>query len=50
LLEQFTPEYRERHIEAPHTGVLAAVDTFFAGVLKGVGKVYLRGSRRTAAW
>lgn len=36
------PEYRERHIEAPHTGVLVAVDTFFVGVLKGVGKVYLQ--------
>jgi transposase InsO family protein len=40
LLERFSPEYRERHIEAPHTGALVAVDTFFVGVLKGVGKVY----------
>jgi|SRR6516164_9197141 hypothetical protein len=32
----------ERHIEAPHTGALVAVDTFFVGVLKGVGKVYLQ--------
>lgn len=35
LPERFSPEFRERHIEAPHTGVLVAVDTFFLGVLKG---------------
>jgi transposase InsO family protein len=42
LLERFSPEFRERHIEAPHTGSLLAVDTFFVGTLKGVGKVYLQ--------
>ncbi|EGY00579.1 transposase [Nitrospirillum viridazoti Y2] len=42
LLERFSPEFRERHIEALHTGALVAVDTFFVGVLKGVGKVYLQ--------
>ena len=42
LLERFSPEFRDRHIEAPHTGALVAVDTFFVGVLKGVGKVYLQ--------
>lgn len=42
LLERFSPEFRERHIEAPHTGALVAVDTFFVGYLKGVGKVYLQ--------
>ncbi len=42
LLERFSPEFRERHIEAPHTGALVAVDTFFVGHLKGVGKVYLQ--------
>jgi transposase InsO family protein len=42
LLERFSPEFRERHIEAPHTGSLVAVDTFFVGVLKGVGKFYLQ--------
>jgi transposase InsO family protein len=42
LLERFSPEFRERHIEAPHSGALVAVDTFFIGVLKGVGKVYLQ--------
>jgi transposase InsO family protein len=42
LLERFSPEFRERHIEAPHTGAVVAVDTFFVGHLKGVGKVYLQ--------
>jgi transposase InsO family protein len=42
LLERFSPEFRSRHIEAPHTGALVAVDTFFVGVLKGVGKVSLQ--------
>jgi transposase-like protein len=42
LLERFSPEFRERHIEAPRTGALVAVDTFLVGVLKGVGKVYLQ--------
>ena len=36
------PDHRERHTEAPHTGSLVAVDTFFVGTLKGVGKVYLQ--------
>ncbi len=42
LLERFSPEFRERHIEVHHTGELVAVDTFFVGTLKGVGKVYLQ--------
>ena len=42
LLERFSPEFRERHIEAPHTGALVAVDTFFVGTLKGVGKIYMQ--------
>ena len=33
---------RERHIEVHATGELVAVDTFFAGTLKGVGKVYIQ--------
>jgi transposase InsO family protein len=41
-LERFSPEFRERHIEAPHTGSLVAVDTFFIGALEGVGKLYLQ--------
>ena len=36
LLERFSPEFRERRIEAPHTGVLVVVDRFFVGTLKGV--------------
>lgn len=44
LLERFSPEFRDRHIEAAHTGDLVAVDTFFVGTLKGVGKVYLQSS------
>lgn len=44
LLERFSPEFRERHIEARHTGDLVAVDTFFVGTLKGVGKVYLQSA------
>jgi len=42
LLERFSPEFRERHIETKHTGDLVAVDTFFVGTLKCVGKVYLK--------
>ncbi|WP_425405322.1 IS481 family transposase [Hwanghaeella sp.] len=42
LLERFSPEFRERHIETRHTGDLVAVDTFFVGTLKGIGKVYLQ--------
>lgn len=44
LLERFSPEFRERHIETRHTGDLVAVDTFFVGHLKGVGKVYLQSA------
>ena len=43
-LERFSPEFRERHIESRHTGDLVAVDTFFVGHLKGVGKVYLQSA------
>ena len=42
LLERFSPEFRERHIQTRHTGELVAVDTFFVGHLKGVGKVWLQ--------
>lgn len=42
LLERFSPEFRERHIETSHTGELVAVDTFMVGTLKGVGRVYLQ--------
>jgi transposase InsO family protein len=42
LLERFSPEFRERHIETRYTGDLVAVDTFFVGSLKGVGRIYLQ--------
>jgi transposase InsO family protein len=42
LLERFSPEFRERHIHVSFTGELVAVDTFFVGTLKGVGRVYLQ--------
>ncbi len=42
LLERFSPEFRERQIEVHYTGEVVAVDTFFVGALKGVGKVYLQ--------
>ena len=41
-LERFSPEFRERHIEAHYSGDLVAVDTFFVGHLKAIGKVYLQ--------
>ena len=41
-LERFSPEFRERHIEAHFSGDLVAVDTFFVGHLKAIGKVYLQ--------
>ena len=34
-LERFDSEFRERDIEVHATGELVAVDTFFAGTLKG---------------
>ena len=42
MLERFSPEFRERHIETRWTGDLVAVDTFFVGTLKGIGKIYLQ--------
>ena len=41
-LERFDPEFRERQIEVHFPGDLVAVDTFFVGTLKGVGKIYLQ--------
>ena len=42
LLEKFSPEYRERHIQADYTGHLVAMDTFMVGTLKGIGRIYLQ--------
>lgn len=44
LLERFSPEFRERHIETHHTGELVAVDTFYVGALKGIGRIYLQSA------
>jgi len=43
-LGRFSPEFRERHIETRCSGDLVAVDTFFVGTLKGVGKIYLQSA------
>lgn len=42
LLERFSPEFRERHIQADYPGHLVAIDTFMVGHLKGIGKIYLQ--------
>ena len=42
MLESFDPEFRERHIEVHAKGELVAVDTFFAGTLRGIGKVHIQ--------
>jgi len=42
LLERFSAEFRERHIEAPYTAAMVAIDTSFVYVLKGARKVYLQ--------
>lgn len=44
LLERFSPEFRERHIETRCPGDPLAVDTFFVGSLKGIGKVYMQSA------
>ena len=43
-LERFDPEFRERHIETKEPGDPLAVDTFYVGALKGVGKVYMQAA------
>lgn len=43
-LEGFSPEFRERHIEAHLSGDLVAVDAFFVGQLKAIGKAYLQSA------
>jgi transposase InsO family protein/transposase-like protein len=42
LLERFSPEFRERHIQTSAPGELVAVDTFMVGALKGIGRIYLQ--------
>jgi transposase InsO family protein len=43
-LERFNPEFRERHIETRSPGDPVAVDTFYVGSLKGIGKIYLQSA------
>jgi len=40
-IEKANPCFRERHIESSQSGELLSQDTFYVGVLKGVGRVYL---------
>ena len=41
-IEKANPPFRERHIESSKPGELLCQDTFFVGVLKGVGRVYMQ--------
>jgi len=40
-IEKANPCFRERHIESNRPGEILSQDTFYVGVLKGVGRVYL---------
>jgi transposase InsO family protein len=40
-IEKANPCFKERHVESSRPGELLCQDTFFVGVFKGVGKVYL---------
>lgn len=40
-IERANPVFRERHVESSRPGELLCQDTFFVGIFKGVGKVYL---------
>jgi len=40
-IEKANPCFRERHIESSRPGEMLSQDTFYVGVLKGVGRVYL---------
>lgn len=42
LLEQYSADFRLRHVEASRPGELLNQDTFYWGTLKGVGKVYVQ--------
>jgi transposase InsO family protein len=41
MIEKMNPCFRERHVESSRPGELLSQDTFYVGILKGVGKVYL---------
>lgn len=40
-LEKLNPCFKERHVESSKPGELVSFDTFFVGVFKGIGRVYL---------
>jgi len=42
LLEKANPCFRERHVESSYPGYLLSQDTFYVGVIKGVGRIYLQ--------
>lgn len=41
-IEKANPCFKERHVESTRPGELLCQDTFYVGVLKGVGKIYLQ--------
>lgn len=41
LIEKANSCFLERHVENSHSGELLSQDTFYAGYIKDVGKVYL---------
>jgi transposase InsO family protein len=41
VLEKLNPSLKERHVESSRPGELVSFDTFFVGVFKGIGRVYL---------
>ncbi len=42
LIEKNNPCFKERHVESQAPGELLCQDTFYVGVLKGIGRVYLQ--------
>jgi transposase InsO family protein len=40
-LERLNPCFRERHVESSRPGELVSFDTFYVGLFKGIGRVYL---------
>jgi transposase InsO family protein len=42
LLEKANPCFRERRVESAYPGNLLSQDTFYVGVIKGVGRIYLQ--------
>ena len=40
-LEKLNPSLKERHVESSRPGELVSFDTFYVGLFKGIGRVYL---------